>query len=86
MTRMIKHCALYTRKSTEEGLDQAFNTAASPGFVDASAGDYRPLPGSELTTAPDVGVRTDLFGAPRAASPGVTYGAAETAPSEPSDG
>ncbi len=68
------------------GLDQARNVGTSPGFVDASAGDYRPLPGSELASAPDVGVRTDLFGAPRTASPGVTYGAAETAPSEPSDG
>ena len=26
MNKTIKNCAIYTRKSTEEGLDQEFNT------------------------------------------------------------
>ncbi|MFN0263235.1 recombinase family protein [Tepidamorphus sp. 3E244] len=44
MTRPLKHCALYTRKSSEEGLDQAFNSLdaqreACAAYVKSQAGE-----------------------------------------------
>ena len=50
MTKKIKHCALYTRKSTEEGLDQAFNSLdaqreACAAYVRSQKHEgWRPLP------------------------------------------
>jgi site-specific DNA recombinase len=52
MTRpAIKRCAIYTRKSSEEGLDQAFNSLdaqreACAAYITSQAGEgWRPLPG-----------------------------------------
>ena len=59
MSRARLHCALYTRKSTEEGLEQAFNTLdaqreACAAYVKSQASEVgeRSRPATTMAASP----------------------------------
>ena len=61
----IRWCAIYTRKSSEEGLDQAFNSLdaqreACPGLYPVSGRPegWRALPPRSMMTAAILGARS----------------------------